>query len=126
MSHPVMQSLLVLTTLLLLGQGRPHPFVLSVEDAQTRRGVPLVELRTVSNDLYVTDSAGIVAIDDPSLMNREVYFQVRAFGYETTKDAFDFRGKAFTITPGGTATLRIGRRFPAERIYRVTGEGIYR
>ena len=44
---------------------RPEPFRLFVADAQTGRGVPAVELRTVNNVLFLTDSAGLAAIDDP-------------------------------------------------------------
>jgi hypothetical protein len=105
---------------------RPKPFVISVVDAETGRGVPMVELKTVNNVVFVTDSAGRAAIDDPGLMGRDVFFMVRSFGYEYPKDGFGFRGKAFPVVAGGEATLRVGRVYLAERIYRVTGEGIYR
>ncbi|MHC4559345.1 MAG: hypothetical protein ACYTFW_22820, partial [Planctomycetota bacterium] len=43
-------------------------FKIQVEDRQTGRGVPLVELRTVNNIRYFTDSNGIVAFFEPGLM----------------------------------------------------------
>ncbi|MEZ6059257.1 MAG: hypothetical protein R3C19_02735 [Planctomycetaceae bacterium] len=36
-----------------------------VIDESTGRGVPLVELKTVNDIRYVTDSAGVVAFDEP-------------------------------------------------------------
>lgn len=114
-----------LLALLLIAQPE-KPFVIRVVDAETQRGVPLVELTTVNNVRFVTDSAGLVAFDEPGLRNQDVFFTVRAFGYELPKDGFGFRGKAFKAVPGGEAKLSLRRTNLAERIYRVTGEGIYR
>ncbi len=107
----------------------PHAaryFKIQVLDEATGRGVPLVELRTVNGIRYYTDSGGIVAFYEPGLMNRKVFFYVTSHGYEFPKDGFGFRGKALDVTEGGTATLRIKRINVAERLYRVTGAGIYR
>jgi hypothetical protein len=101
------------------------PFGIQVVDAATGRGVPLVELRTVHNLRYVTDSGGWVAIDDPELMGEKVFFSVRSHGYEFAKDGFGFAGTALAVEPGGSATLKIARRNLAERLYRITGGGIY-
>jgi hypothetical protein len=38
------------------------PFIIEVVDEQTGRGVPMVELETVNNIRFVTDSNGIVAL----------------------------------------------------------------
>jgi hypothetical protein len=102
------------------------PFAIHVVDAQTGRGVPLVELRTVSNVAFVTDSAGCAAIDDPALLGRRAFFTVSSHGYEFPKDGFGMRGAAMELPPGGSAVLKINRLNIAERLYRVTGEGIYR
>ncbi|HKA07123.1 MAG TPA: hypothetical protein VKD71_07680 [Gemmataceae bacterium] len=102
------------------------PFVITVVDAQTGRGVPLIELRTVNGIRLVTDSNGIVAFREPGLMNEAVFFHVSGHGYEFDKDGFGFRGKKLEITPGGSATLKVNRVNIAERLYRVTGAGIYR
>lgn len=101
-------------------------FAIRVVDAETGRGVPLVELRTVHDVLHVTDSRGVVAFLEPGLMDRDVYFHVRSHGYEFPKDGFGYRGVAFRTTPGGEATLKLKRINLAERWYRVTGAGIYR
>jgi hypothetical protein len=102
------------------------PFAITVVDDQTGRGVPLVELTTVNHIRYVTDSAGVVAFDEPGLMNQRVFFNVTSHGYEFPKDGFGMRGVALQIKPGGSTTLKIKRLNIAERLYRTTGGGIYR
>ena len=105
---------------------RPRPFRIQVVEAGTGRGVPLVELKTVNQIRYFTDSNGIVAFDEPGLFNQKVYFSIRSHGYEADKDGFGYRGASFQITEGGTAQVVIHRLNIARRLYRVTGEGIYR
>ena len=101
-------------------------FTVAVVDDQSGRGVPLVELRTVNSIRYYTDSAGVIVIDDPSLMDREVFFHVSSHGYEYPADGFGYRGVRLTPKPGGVAEVRIHRVNIADRLYRVTGGGIYR
>lgn len=101
------------------------PFALRVVDQATGRGVPLVELRTTGELRFYTDSAGYAAIDAPELMDREVFFHVSSHGYEFPQDGFGFRGRRLRVAPGGEATLPIQRVNIAERLYRVTGAGIY-
>jgi len=101
-------------------------FKIQVVDDLTGRGVPLVELRTVNNIRCYTDSNGIVAFDEPGLMDTEVFFFVDSHGYEFPKDGFGYRGTRLKTTTGGSATIKIHRINIAERLYRVTGQGIYR
>jgi len=101
-------------------------FAIEVVDEQTGRGVPLVELRTTNGIRCYTDSAGVVAFHEPGLMNRDVFFHVTSHGYEFPADGFGFRGKALRTTPGGSARLKVRRKNVAERLYRITGQGIYR
>jgi hypothetical protein len=101
-------------------------FTIHVVDDQTGRGVPLVQLRTVSNLSFYTDSGGLVSLDDPGLMDQKVYFSVSSDGYEIPADGFGNRGQTLDVVPGGSATIKIKRLNIAERIYRVTGQGIYR
>lgn len=101
-------------------------FKIQVVDQQTGRGVPLVELRTTNNIRYFTDSNGIIAFYEPGLMDREVFFFVESHGYEFPKDGFGFHGTRLKTTPGGNAVIKINRINIAERLYRVTGQGIYR
>ncbi len=101
------------------------PFAIEIVDDRTGRGVPLVELTTVSNVRHVTDSAGLVALDEPALMGQEVFFHVKSHGYEVAADGFGIRGARLKVTPGGSGQIKIKRLNVAERLYRVTGEGIY-
>ena len=101
-------------------------FAIEVVDEQTGRGVPMVELQTTSSVRYYTDSAGLVAFDEPGLMGKRVFFGVAAHGYEFAKDGFGIRGVVLETKPGGSAKLKIKRLNIAERLYRITGQGIYR
>ncbi len=101
-------------------------FAIRVVDDQTGRGVPLVELRTVNGIRLYTDSNGVAAFYEPGLMNQDVFFFVRSHGYEFRKDGFGYRGRRVRVVPGGSVTLEIHRVNIAERLYRVTGAGIYR
>lgn len=103
-----------------------EPFAICVVDSASGRGVPLVELETVNHIRFVTDSAGWIAFNEPGLMDSKVFFSVRSHGYEFPKDGFGFAGKAIAIRPGGFVTLKIKRVNIAERLYRLTGGGIYR
>lgn len=78
-----------------------RPFRIEVVDRETGRGVPLVELRTVHQVRYVTDSNGIVAFDEPGLLGRKVFFHVKSHGYEYPRDGFGYRGLASKRTPEG-------------------------
>src|SRR4051794_35831941 len=101
-------------------------FAIEVVDEQTGRGVPMVELRTTSSVRYYTDSGGLVAFDEPGLMDRKVFFGVSAHGYEFPPDGFGIRGVVLETRAGGGAQLKIKRINIAERLYRITGQGIYR
>jgi len=100
-------------------------FVIEVVDEADGRGVPMVELTTTDEQRFYTDSAGLVAFDEPGLMNQRVFFKVSSPGYEYAADGFGMRGKALQVVPGGSATLKIKRVNIAQRMYRITGQGIY-
>src|SRR6266571_890379 len=119
-------SLIALFLLISIGRAATNDyFKIAVVDEQTGRGVPLVELRTVNNISLWTDSNGIIAFDEPALMDQEVYFHVKGHGYEYPQDGFGNRGLKLKPTKGGSATIKIKRLNIAERLYRITGEGIY-
>lgn len=108
------------------GDDAARYFALHVVDDQTGRGVPLVELTTVNNLRYVTDNAGFIAFDEPGLMGEKVYFHVRSHGYSYPADGFGNRGIALVTKPGTRAEIKIHRENIAERLYRTTGQGLYR
>jgi hypothetical protein len=114
-----------LSTAAVLG-GPQDYFGIRVVDDATGRGVPMVELKTTSSLTYYTDSDGYVALNEPDLMNRAVWFGISSHGYEFPPDGFGERGVKLIPQPGITVVLKIQRINIAERLYRITGEGIYR
>lgn len=103
-----------------------QPVRITVLDSDTGRGVPLIELATTGGVTHVSDSAGVVAFDEPGLMDTDVYFFVRGHGYEFPADGFGYRGTRVRTTPGSRVTLHVKRINIAQRLYRVTGAGVYR
>lgn len=101
-------------------------FGIRIVDDRSGRGVPLVELRTVNQVAFVTDSQGWVAFLEPELMNRDVFFSISAPGYEYPRDARDMAGIRLRTVPGQRVSIPISRINVAERLYRATGQGIFR
>jgi hypothetical protein len=101
-------------------------FEIQAVDEQTERGVPMVELKTTDQARFITDSAGRIAFGEPGWFDRPVYFSVRSHGYEVSKDGFGFAGIRLVPKAGERAVIRLKRTNVAERLYRLTGAGIYR
>jgi hypothetical protein len=101
-------------------------FAIEVIDEQTGRGVPMVELQTTNGAGYYTDSNGLIAFYEPGLMNKKVFFGVAAHGYEFPPDGFGIRGVVLETKSGRSERIKIKRLNIAERLYRITGQGIYR
>src|SRR5262249_23760802 len=108
------------------GTAAPAPsatnyFKITIVDEETGRGVPLVKLTTTNHISCFTDSNGVVGWNEPGLMDRDVYFRIESPGY-----IFPGDGRTIHVTRGGRTKLSIRRLNLAERLYRVTGQGIYR
>jgi hypothetical protein len=101
-------------------------FEIDLVDSVTGRGVPLVELETVDHVRYITDSGGRVALCETGYLGQTVFFYVRSHGYEFPKDGFGIAGARIQVLPGRKETLKIVCQNIAERLYRNTGQGIYR
>lgn len=86
----------------------------------------MVELQTTASQRYYTDSKGLVAFREPGLMDMKVFFAVASHGYEFPADGFGIRGVTLQTTPGTVHQIKINRINIAERLYRITGAGIYR
>lgn len=56
----------------------------------------------------------------------DVFFFVKSHGYEFTGRLDEEVGKLLKVMKGGSAVLKIKRLNIAERLYRITGAGIYR
>ena len=100
-------------------------FSLRFVDSETGRGIPLVEAETTNRVRYVSDSAGRIAINPAELGSRTVFFHVTSHGYELPLMVGSLQGITVTLEPGQERVVTLNRLNIAERLYRVTGEGIY-
>src|SRR5258706_2830945 len=69
--------------------------------------VPMVELRTTHQLRFISDNNGVIAMDAPELMDRQIWVEVASPGYEGSKDGFGMRG--VRLMPEGGKTLKIQR-----------------
>ena len=69
---------------------KPATFAVTVVDAETEMGIPLIWLETVSHVRVVTDSNGIAVLSQPELFGSAhlVYVLVYGPGYEHAADGF--------------------------------------
>jgi len=112
--------------LLLAGASAAWPYEVQVVDVATSRGISLVVLETSLATRYVSDSAGRIALDDPLLMNRDVFVTPTSDGYRYNAPGLAMGGAVIHPREGSSTTLVMERTMPAERLYRITGAGIYR
>ncbi len=103
-----------------------EPMEIHVTDAATGRGIPLAELVTVDDVVYVTDNAGRVALDEPQLQGQTLFLKPRSPGYLSRKDGFGIEGVRITVKPGDKVTIPLERSNIAERLFRITGRDLYR
>ncbi len=101
------------------------PCCIKIIDSKNGWPVPMVELRTTHNLRFVSDNAGLIAMDAPELMGVPTWFHVRGHGYELPRDKFGYAGVRLTPQPGGNLTVRVNRRLPAMRLGRITGVGMF-
>ncbi|MDR1860815.1 MAG: hypothetical protein LBR06_07870 [Bacteroidales bacterium] len=87
--------------------------------------VPLVELKTVHQQRFVTDNAGRIALDAPELMGRETWFEVVGYGYSVKADGYGYQGFRLTPDYGKTLKIAVRRDIKARRIGRLTGAGLF-
>jgi len=120
-----MRPILLLLTITCLTTRLHSSHIIQVLDDQSNRGVPMVELETVNHIKLVTDSNGVLVFDEPGLMDTDVWFSIKSHGYEYPADGFGSRGKTILTKDGAKTTLKIKRVNIAERLYRITGQGIY-
>lgn len=115
----------LLITLLLQAQNTPY-FMIKVVDAETGRGIPMVEFKTLDHVRYITDSNGLIAFFEPGLMGQKTFFHILGQGYSHAPDLFAYQGLALTPIAGDSTIVKLQRDEIAQRLYRTTGAGIYR
>jgi hypothetical protein len=93
-------------------------FGLQIVDAQTKRGVPLVRA-LIEGQAHWTDSAGRIALCNPDQLDRALDVALSSHGYGA-------KNVSLTLAVGARASIELERMNIAERLYRVTGQGIYR
>lgn len=105
--------------------GSAQPCRIEVVERGSGWAVPLVELRTTHGLRFVSDNAGVIAMDAPELLGRETWFGVHGHGYEVPKDGFGYRGVRLTPQAGATLRVEVTRTNIARRLGRLTGAGIF-
>lgn len=105
-----------------------HPpyFRITVVDQETHRGIPAVKFRILNGGQYWTDNNGVVAFYEPDLMNQKVWFTFESHGYVNENVPVGLKGIVLDIKPGGSAIVSLRRINVAQRLYRMTGSGMYR
>ena len=110
-----------------LGSARAgQPFAIQVTDEDSQRGVPMVTLETDNHIRLITDSAGWAIFEEPGLTGHSLHLSVSSPGYALPKDADGRSGIVLTMAPGQAAEIKLLRTQIAERLYRFTGQGIFR
>lgn len=99
---------------------------ITIVDGETSRGIPMVRARLTNKTEYYTDSAGVIAFQEPDLWNCDVELTIESYGYTYPKDWFGAQTARFTPVPGGETVIAMQRTNIAQRLYRTTGSGIYR
>ena len=91
-------------------------------------GIPLVKLETSGYITYYSDSSGIIAFDELGMLGHSVFFKVSSDGYINSFNLPDSpqAGVLLKTMPGKQATVYLNRTQPAERLFRLTGGGLYR
>jgi len=102
-----------------------EPCRIEIVDKDNGWPVPLVELRTTNELRFVSDNAGLIAIDDPDLLDRALWFHVKGHGYGVAKDGFGFEGIRTALPAGGKVRVEVERRNVAKRLGRLTGAGLF-
>ncbi|HEX6962723.1 MAG TPA: hypothetical protein VF175_12710, partial [Lacipirellula sp.] len=122
---PIILQALLATFCVVDMAGGAAPCRVEVVDKENGWPVPLVEFRTTHDVVLVSDNAGVIAIDQPELFNRETWFTVSGHGYYARRDGFGNSGVRITPKAGETVRVEVERKIIAKRLGRITGGGIF-
>ncbi|EFC48129.1 predicted protein [Naegleria gruberi] len=126
-TRPISLTIVIIMMILFssLWFGIVHALTLQFLDAETRRGIPMVMATSTNEVSYVSDSNGIVLILEPGYENQIIWLKVQCDGYQLVKSD-EFQGISLLYTDDESVKLLMKREQLAERLYRSTGEGIFR
>jgi hypothetical protein len=93
-------------------------YALAITDRATGRGIPLVRV-AIAGEEHWTDSNGLVAYCNPDRLGARMQVEASSHGHAPASASLE-------LVAGGEGALALERLNVAERLYRVTGQGIYR
>lgn len=97
-------------------------FAFRFVDAASGRGVPLVRVQAFAEEHW-SDSQGFIAYCHPDHLDETVNFEIFSYGYGLPGG---WTSASILTERGGSQTIALERKMVAERLYRITGTGIYR
>ena len=100
-------------------------YKITVLDRATNAPVPAIKLMLTNDDTFWTDSAGRVSFYKPELMGKQTWFHVSGYGYSFPLAGFNYRGLTLTPSNNGSRTLYVDREFASQRVFRMTGTGVF-
>ncbi|MEY4583220.1 MAG: hypothetical protein RL701_7923 [Pseudomonadota bacterium] len=99
-----------------------HCFGLHIVDSVSQLGVPLVFAKLADDPTtYVSDSQGVIAYCNPMLLDTRRAWTLTSAGYHTATELTELE-----LHSGHLERIEVVRDSLAERLYRSTGQGIYR
>jgi hypothetical protein len=105
--------------------GRAQCMAIRVVDRASGRGVPVVDLAAFGEHAW-SDSQGMIAYCNPDHVRataQSVSFDVASHGARLVGGATK---TSISVVAGGSATVEVERTMLGERLYRITGAGLYR
>jgi hypothetical protein len=126
-----MRKALLILTLAIIKTTLQCYHTFKVIDMDTGRGIPMVNLTTVDLVPHYTDSNGVVAYYEPEMKKLPesvvTYFTPIADGYTYQDvDWLGISGIGVHASCDGRTIIKMKRTNIAQRLYRITGRGIYR
>lgn len=116
-----LRSILLIAALLTTANAQPAR--IEIIDQENGWPVPLIQLRTTDSTTYISDNAGLIAIQDPDRFGHPTWFHLEGHGYTLPKDGFGYQGVKITLISGEKTTIRVQRANIAKRLGRLTGSG---
>ncbi|MBN2063192.1 MAG: hypothetical protein JW745_00205 [Sedimentisphaerales bacterium] len=99
-----------------------QPFTITLLDSVTHEPLPLVKIMTTNKVIYYSDMSGRVAFYEPGIMTQDVFLFFDGKDYSMEPDFFGNRGKALTMSRGGSAQVYLPRNADSGSVMLRAGE----